>query len=518
MRRNRGSRELSEREWREASDLRPSRSALVAVLISAALLRFSALGHGVPYALGVDEPEIMERATNMMRSGEFHPHFFDYPGLYIYAQFIVSVARFIAGALSGEWTSLAHAPTSEFYVWGRALTATLGVATVFIVFQTGMRWGARHALLAAGLMAVQPQHVRESHYVLTDVPLTFFVALTLLLSLRATERATTPAFIWAGVAAGLATATKYNGAWVLVVPLLACAMTPAVRARLLVTLTILGSALVAFLLAAPYTFLDLPAFLNTFARLSSEYRTAGPQDAIWPTYVKHLRSGFGYPALIMAGAGMVLGVVRLARGPGRARWAMAIVFPLLYFWFVSRQRIVFARYLLPILPSLCILAAAAVVSGVSLLRRYEIPRAPRTALIAGLTIAALLPPALKAIDFSRTIARTSTAALAYDWVQKYVPKDAVIVLESRMLLLPNYPHADNGIQLRHRQYDDYVADKVDYLIASSAAFGQYFASPEKFPHEYAEYRRIFDQSQELVRFTPSATHPGAELIIFKVRR
>jgi 4-amino-4-deoxy-L-arabinose transferase-like glycosyltransferase len=509
---------LSEREWREASDLRPSRFALVAVLIGAAFLRFWALGHGVPYALGVDEPEVMERATNMMRSGEFHPRFFDYPGLYIYAQFIVAVARFIAGAMTGDWTSLAQAPTSEFYVWGRALTATLGVATVFIVFQAGMRWGARHALLAAGLMAVQPQHVRESHYVLTDVPLTFFVALTLLLSLRAAERATTTAFIWAGVAAGLATATKYNGAWVLVVPLLACAMTPAVRARLLVTLTILGSALVTFLLAAPYTLLDLPAFLDTFARLSNEYRTSASPGAISQIYLKHLRNGFGYPALIMAGAGMVLGIVRLVRGPGRARWAMAIVFPLAYFWFVSRQGIVFARYLLPILPSLCLLAAAAVVSGVSLLRRYEIPRAPRTALIAGLTIAALLQPVLKAIDFNRMIARTSTAALAYDWVQKNVPNNAVIVLESRMLLLPNYPHADNGIQLRHRQYDDYVADKVDYLIASSASYGQYFASPEKFPREYAEYRRIFDQCQEVVRFTPSETHPGAELIIFKVRR
>ena len=33
-----------------------------------------------------------------------------------------------------------------------------------------MRWGARHAALAAGLMAVMPLHVRESHYVLTDVP------------------------------------------------------------------------------------------------------------------------------------------------------------------------------------------------------------------------------------------------------------------------------------------------------------------------------------------------------------
>lgn len=510
---------MSEREWREASDLRPSRFGLAAVLITAALLRFWSLGHGVPYALGVDEPEIMERATGMMRSGDFHPHFFDYPSLYIYAQFALSVVRFLAGAVAGSWGSLDAAPTSEFYVWGRALTALLGVATVFVVFQIGMRWGARHALLAAGLMAVHPQHVRESHYVLTDVPLTFFVAVTLLLSLRATERGTVAAFVWTGVAAGLATATKYNGALVLVIPLIACLMSTAVRSRLAAALSIFGSALMAFLLAAPYTVLDLPAFLNAFARLTGDYRSAiAPPEPVWRTYLKHLRNGFGYPAVLLALAGMLLGLLRLARGPGRARWAMVIVFPLLYFSFVSGQRIAFARYLLPIVPCLCILAAAAVVSGVSLLRRYEIPRAPRTALITALTVAALLPPALNAFGFNRMIGRTSTAALAYEWVRKNVPKDAVIVQESRNLLLADYPNARIVSHLRRSTYDDYLSQNVQYLIASSQSHREYFAAPERFPGEYADYRRIFDQCEELARFTPSEEHPGSELIVFKVRR
>jgi len=71
---------LVEREWREASDLRTSRIALAAVLLSAVVLRVWAIGRGIPYAVQVDEPEIVERAFNMMRSGSLHPHFFDYPG------------------------------------------------------------------------------------------------------------------------------------------------------------------------------------------------------------------------------------------------------------------------------------------------------------------------------------------------------------------------------------------------------------------------------------------------------
>ena len=87
--------------------------------------------------------------------------------------------------MGGLWRSLEQAGPSEFYLWGRAVTALFGTATVFLVFRIGMRWGARHALLAAGLMAVLPSHVRESHYVLTDVPMTFFTSLTFLLTLRA---------------------------------------------------------------------------------------------------------------------------------------------------------------------------------------------------------------------------------------------------------------------------------------------------------------------------------------------
>src|SRR4051812_41421720 len=203
----------------------------------------------------------------MMRGGSLHPHFFDYPGLYIYVQLVVAIVRFIAGAIAGEWTSLAEASTSAFYLWGRAVTAAFGVATVLLVYQIGMRWGGRHALLAAGLMAVLPLHVRYSHYVLTDTPLTFFVTLTFLLSLVAHERNTLRAFAWAGAAAGLAAATKYNGGIALLMPLLACWMTvPARPSRRAAAAAAVAACGAAFLIGAPYTLLDLPGFLNAFAR------------------------------------------------------------------------------------------------------------------------------------------------------------------------------------------------------------------------------------------------------------
>ncbi len=40
------------------------------------------------------------------------------------------------------------------------------------------------------------------------------------------------------------------------------------------------------------------------------------------------------------------------------RWTVTIAFPLLYYYFLSGQTLVFGRYLLPLLPFVCVLAAA----------------------------------------------------------------------------------------------------------------------------------------------------------------
>ena len=193
---------MVEREWREASDMRPS------VFIAgdhhrgrgaASLRRASA--PAFPFNIGVDEPEIMSRVVQMMRTGDFNPHFFDYPGLVLLpAARRRGRCRFLLGATprpAGRRSIRSTPATST--CWGRAVTAFFGAPlTVLLVYRIGMRWGARHAALAAGLMAVMPLHVRESHYVLTDVPETFFVTLTLLLTLAAHERERALSFALAG--------------------------------------------------------------------------------------------------------------------------------------------------------------------------------------------------------------------------------------------------------------------------------------------------------------------------------
>jgi hypothetical protein len=195
---------------------------------------------------------------------------------------------------------------------------------------------------------------------------------------------------------------------------------------------------------------------------------------------------------------------------------LAVVFPLLYYVMLTTQKIVFARYLLPLTPAVCLLTAIGVVSGVSLLRRYEIPRAPRTALIAGLTIAALLPPALMSISADREMGRGSTIDQAYSWILQNIPPGSSIVLERRSLLLPTQYRVTYVPELTDKTYDQWRQEGVDYIVANSESYGAAFSSPEKNPNEYSEYMRIFTQSHQLQMITPSSNTPGPELRIFKV--
>lgn len=510
---------LFERLAPDPATVRRARTGLLLTLTAAVLLRVWGLAHGIPFSVGVDEPEIMDRAVRMMKTGDFNPHFFDYPSLYIYVQVIVAIARFISGAVAGKWGSLGEASTFDFYVWARAVTAITGAATVWIVYHAGLRWGTRTALLAAIIVAVMPMHVRESHYVLTDVPMTFFVTLTFLLSLRASERPAMASFALAGVAAGLAAATKYTGVLAIVMPLMACVMTQStLTTRLQAALAVLAACLAAFFVAAPYTLLDLPTFLNQFARLASLYRSQVVSGSIALIYFKHLRNALHWPATLLVVIGIGLGLTRASVGPERLKWMLATVFPLLYFWFVSHQHIVFGRYLLPILPFLALLAAAAVTWIVSRVPRSRVSRGWRKAIAASLMLLAVVPVSIEAIRFDAALSRTWTTEIAYRWLLANVPAGSSITIETRGLLLPPSYRSSNVVQLRLQSTGQYAANGVNYLVASSQVYGPFTADPRSYPDEYGDYVRLFRETQEVARFIPSNEHPGPEVRVLKVMR
>lgn len=508
------------------ADATPRRHLLVLLLILAAgaVLRFTALGQGIPFALGIDEPEIMERAVRIMKTGDFHPHFFDYPGLYIYLQFLVACARFLAGAIGGLWAGLDQAPTAEFYLWGRAVTAALGTATIALVYAAGRRISPLAGLVSAALFAVQSLHIRESHFVLTDVPMTFFVALTWVLTLRACEQGSRRGFVWAGLAVGAAAATKYNGGVATLLPAIGLLLMPGPWLwRLQALLLSAAGAVVMFLLCAPYTVLALPEFLNAFAYLAGMYADGPPRpEPAWLTYAKHLRNNVSIPALAAAGAGLVLTVRALVQAPRSAAaraWALSAAFALIYFYMIAGQRLVWGRYLLPLLPFLCVLAGGTVATlAAAAARRW--PRRGVTTAAALLSLALLgATPAANAAGWLRMISKESTNEQAYRWMLDHFPAGTRLASETREVLLPDGRyHIDYQRRLIDQPLEYYEREGIDYLVASSLSFRVAFYVTPPEPAALAGYTELFRRTEHVITFMPSGDHPGPELRVYRVPR
>lgn len=488
---------------------RTDRAALCALLATALGLRVWNLTTGVPYDVGVDEPQLVDRALRMMKTGDYHPHFFDYPGLYIYAQLLVGVCRFVVGAVTGEFRSLAAFTAEHLYPAARLLTALLGAATVWVTLRVGVRWGRREALMGALLMALLPLHVRESHFVLTDVPVTFLVTLALLTSIRAAEHPTLARFAQAGAVAGLAAATKYNGGLVLILPLVALwpGADATLRARRAVV--VMASAVAAFLVAAPYTALDLPAFLQEFARLNSEYNSLSPAAPPWLTYLKHLRLGFGSPALLASLCGLGLTLYYTVVGTGRVRrlwWLLLALFPLLYFVMLSGRTLVFGRYVLPMLPMLCLMAGIAVVAAAAYIQR-RVQRPAAHALVLVLVLAVLVPPARTSVLFDVRLGAPSTRQRAFQWLRNHVAPDATIAIERGALrLAPGLFDTVHPARIIDRPLAAYRAQRVAYLITSSETSGAHSDL----------YREYFSHLSPVFIVAPTAARRGPEIQIYAV--
>lgn len=491
---------------------------LALVLLAAAMLRFYELGHGVPYAIGVDEPELMERVVAMMKTGDFNPHFFHYPGLYFYLLLPVACAKFVLGAAQGQWSALAQVSAADFYLWGRGLTATLGTATVGLVYWGARRWGAPTALFASALLAVAPLHVRESHYVLTDVPTAFFVALAWVLSLRALDRPSSAAFLLAGVAAGCATATKYTAGVSMLMPVLGACIALGGNRMPWVVAAASGAAL-GYLAGAPYTVLDLPAFLNGFADLLRSYppRAEGAEPG-WSIYLKHFRLNFGWLASLATVWGLMLALARIVGGPDRAAWGITLVFPLVFFFAIADSGLIYARYLMPLVPAACVfggVAAAFLSSAASGSGRPAMR--PVAAGLVGLAL--LATPLATSYMFAQRLAQPTTAGQAYLWIQQHLPRDSKVLLEKYELRLPGIRYkAEHVPSLVAATLDEHRAAGVQYLVASSQVYGVYFEQPTLDPPRRAAYDALFGGAAELARFTPSESVLGPEIRVLSLAR
>lgn len=425
---------------------------------------------GLPFAVGVDEPAIIDRALRILNTNDWHPHFFFYPSLAIYGHTLVALGRYLLGVVQGEWNSLATLDIAAVYTAGRVATAAVGAWTVWLVYRLGAEIESPWAgVVAAAQLSVYSMHVRESHFALTDVPVTALTTLAVWLACRAARVRSVRAYGLAGLAVGLAASTKYNGG-IAAVAVLAVWLVHEWSAddRRAKAGAALGAMLAGFIVASPYAVIDLTGFLNGFGdqigRFSPRNRIGGVQS--WWAYLKHL-AGPSSLWLPMAAAGAVAVAVRVA---DLRRWLPVLAFAASYYYVLASHPIIYGRYALPLVPLLCLLAAVPIVRAPRWVARWR-PSPPKLGpAVASVPLLVLLATmGMGTVVWLGDLDRPDTRVLASRWLRASAASGAVLAVEASG---PQYL-ATLGFRVvsTERLVDVSVASlarqRVDYVVLSS---------------------------------------------------
>jgi uncharacterized membrane protein len=408
---------------------------LFAVLAVALALRLVGLRYGLPAVYNPDEVSIMSRALAFAK-GDLNPHNFLYPTLYFYVLFawegLTAAAAVAVRAVEsfGAFQREFFVDPTRVYVAGRLLTALLGTATVAATFALARRLaGPIAGLVAATAVAVSPLHVRDSHYVKHDVPVTLLIVLAYLAYERLWrvfpgdtgefEEVRDGEVIWAGMITGFAFSTHYYSIF-LAIPLAWSAArratTPAEAMRR-VALAALASAAMFFLcspfiLAEPATAIrDIQA--NRQIVVDRAIGSLG-YGATLARYAEMLvRDTVGWPFALFAAIGAI---AAFGEEPRRAAWLLS--FPIPFFFFIASTYPA-SRYLIPLVPFLAVFAGI----YVARVARWN----PTAAWIVVPALAAL--PLLTSIRTDLFIRHTDTRTLAARFIEAHVPGGATILTQ-----------------------------------------------------------------------------------------
>ncbi len=504
-----------------ASAARTVRIVLALTVALGLFLRLWRLDFGqeLPYLSHTDEPCRYNTAVHMIRSSTPNPGFFRYPSLPMYIDACAMYAGYLTGRLAGRFESaedlrpirglemsVGLVGTPSMLLLGRAVSALFGALSVLLLYWLAreLTQDAGFALLPALLLALDPGHIRLSHYMTVDVIATFFALGCVAAATNAVSRGSRRLLWLSAVLGGLATSSKYNyGALAVAVGLTALLYARSRWGhRVRDLLVCAGLFALAFALTSPFVLID---FEHASAGIRAEIRhyATGHLGVTGNSFAWYI--GFIWrdnPALLLLG---VPGLFSVWRRYG-SRSAALLSTGLVFFLLMGIQLVHFARNILPVM---VLLMAAAGTMAETLYRR--LPKPVRTwgasrlgfSPAAGLLVLLPLVPALLAMPSLLQAPSPSGKAKAQAWFDRAAATTpAREVLDELSIAAESYT-----VYLDPERWDvDYyrtITDmeepgvgedgrRYDVVILGAGMYRRFYRNPDVYREEVGIYDSYFE--------------------------
>jgi YYY domain-containing protein len=390
---------------------------------------------------------------------------------------------------------------------GRVLSGIFDTITVFLVFLLAKRLaGERTGLLAAAFATFAVLSIQLAHFTTVDSFLGTFATGTVLASVAIYQDGRTRDYALVGIWLAAALATKASA-----VPLVATVAAALLWRQFHVgrllswetvskALIVAATVLPAFFLFQPYTFVDWSHFRDGVqyqSDLASGSQIAfytikwhGTAPILYPL-TQLTNYSLGLPLALLAYAGVVYeGIRSLTRW--RHAGALVAFFVVTYFVSAGLLYMKYLRYMEPIVPSLCVLAAimvaALVQNRVWLVSRYV--RAAGYA-VGGIV---LLLTACYGLAYQHIYDKPLTRLQASCWIYQHVPSGARTYGDSPDEGLP-FGTCDNGrvyqsLITGDQELLDYYDDSMSKVLMLSGRLAEaqyYFISSARAIETFQHY-------------------------------
>ncbi len=451
--------------------------ALAGLVLLGLALRLYGLNWDDGNSFHPDEREIMFHVTAIARPASL-AQFFDAahsplnPQFFAYGSFPIYLLAALGNVLSHFFPALGS--FANLTLVGRGLSALFDCGTILLTALLALRlveditigrsraWWV--ALLAASFVTFTPLQLQLSHFYAVDTMLLFFVTFTVLacVSLVDSERPLRWAFM-AGAGYGLALATKFSAAPLIVPLLVACGLRwwrrNSLQGWLALPLALVVTVAV-FFLAMPYAFLDARDFVQQVS-----FQGDLARGLIDLPYVRQFAGTLPYlyeaENMFLWGMGVTLGLAafggllwllwRLIKWRRFDAWLVPLSWIAVYGLITGSFYVKFMRYMLPLYPFLALLAAA----GLLALLEWSRPRVEATG--AALDRTRRTRPLLTALRTAMiVIALGGTAFQGLALLNVYSQPNTRVML-SRWI----YAHLQPGSVLTYEQWDDPMPVAVD---------------------------------------------------------
>lgn|GEM_PF-1025686 len=421
------------------------------ILVFNAYLRLSMISGSLPYIGSVDEPAITQRAGNMLTTGDWNPHFFNYPSFPIY----LTAAGLTIGYLNAaSHLEIKHTKdigslgypyfTHPRIVWpAKACVAILSTVAMgflamsaykFLALSPAILW------LIPAILTISQQYYRLSQvYINVDMIACFWIIAVYFAHARSLDRDTVfhKAFI-PGVFSGCAIASKYTMFLILIPSLLMIAAYS--KHKLWKGSILVITMIVSFFILVPYSLLDFPTFLNHvgFEVFHYKHGHAGydgpPGFPQMIFYLKQLLNDFGWGSSVFVVVGLII--------PFRIDWRKAgifLSFPALFLLYMSSQKVHFVRNIVSLYAFYAVFAAIGVIGvyrGLLSLSASILKTSFSLSRISAISVCLVGMCMVLCFPVSRLFlwvpVTPDTRNVAVEWMTHNVPQHATVVVPTEL--------------------------------------------------------------------------------------